>query len=300
MTTWYWKLNSYVIDINGGVTMSDYVITAKMEISFCEYLEQDEKSKHTIEKYRRDLRKLIEFTNGGEVTKEQVINFKEYLIRNYALNSVNSILASINRFMIFAGWQDFRVKQLKKQRQVYCPEERELSRQEYFKLIRAAKREGKERIGLIIQTIGSTGIRISELPSITVKAVRDGGVQVDCKGKSRQILMPRKLLMKLMHYIKKEQIKSGPVFVTRQGNPMDRSNIWKEMKKICRKAGVKEKKVFPHNLRHLFACSFYQMEKDIAKLADLLGHSNINTTRIYIVSSGVEHRKQIERLNLLL
>lgn len=276
------------------------VITAKMENLFCEHLEQDEKRRHTIEKYRRDLRKFIDFINGGEVTKERVINFKEYLVENYALNSVNSILASINHFMVFAGWQEFRVKQLKKQRQVYCPEERELSRQEYFELIRTAKREGKERICLIIQTIGSTGIRISELPSITVQAVKDGGVQVDCKGKSRQVLMPKKLTMKLMHYIKKEKIRSGPVFRTKQGNPIDRSNIWKEMKKICRKAGIKEKKVFPHNLRHLFACSFYQMEKDIAKLADLLGHSNINTTRIYIISSGGEHRKQIERMNLLL
>lgn len=252
------------------------VITAKMEDLFCEHLEQDEKSRHTIEKYRRDLRKFIDFINGGEVTKERVINFKEYLVENYALNSVNSILASINHFMVFAGWQ------------------------EYFELIRTAKREGKERICLIIQTIGSTGIRISELPSITVQAVKDGGVQVDCKGKSRQVLMPKKLTMKLMHYIKKEKIRSGPVFRTKQGNPIDRSNIWKEMKKICRKAGIKEKKVFPHNLRHLFACSFYQMEKDIAKLADLLGHSNINTTRIYIISSGGEHRKQIERMNLLL
>ena len=276
------------------------VITAIMENLFCEHLEQDEKSRHTIEKYRRDLRKFIDFINGGEVTKERVINFKEYLVENYALNSVNSILASINHFMVFAGWQEFRVKQLKKQRQVYCPEERELSRQEYFELIRTAKREGKERICLIIQTIGSTGIRISELPSITVQAVKDGGVQVDCKGKSRQVLMPKKLTMKLMHYIKKEKIRSGPVFRTKQGNPIDRSNIWKEMKKICRKAGIKEKKVFPHNLRHLFACSFYQMEKDIAKLTDLLGHSNINTTRIYIISSGGEHRKQIERMNLLL
>ena len=276
------------------------VITAKMEDLFCEHLEQDEKSRHTIEKYRRDLRKFIDFINGGEVTKERVINFKEYLVENYALNSVNSILASINHFMVFAGWQEFRVKQLKKQRQVYCPEERELSRQEYFELIRTAKREGKERICLIIQTIGSTGIRISELPSITVQAVKNGVAQVDCKGKNRQVLLPRKLLVKLMHYIRKEHIQCGPIFITKQGNPLDRSNIWKEMKKICRKAGIKEKKVFPHNLRHLFACSFYQMEKDIAKLADLLGHSNINTTRIYIISSGGEHRKQIERMNLLL
>lgn len=280
--------------------MTTYVITAEMEILFGEYLEQDEKSKNTIEKYRRDLRKFVEYIDGEEVTKELVIGFKEYLVEHYAVNSVNSIIASLNRFMQFAGWQEFRVKQLKKQRQVYCPEEKELTKQEYFELIRTAKREGKEKIGLIIQTIGSTGIRISELPSITVQAVKDGGVQVDCKGKSRQVLMPKKLTMKLMHYIKKEKIRSGPVFRTKQGNPIDRSNIWKEMKKICRKAGIKEKKVFPHNLRHLFACSFYQMEKDIAKLADLLGHSNINTTRIYIISSGGEHRKQIERMNLLL
>ena len=280
--------------------MTTYVITAEMEILFGEYLEQDEKSKNTIEKYRRDLRKFVEYIDGEEVTKELVIGFKEYLVEHYAVNSVNSIIASLNRFMQFAGWQEFRVKQLKKQRQVHCPEEKELTKQEYFELIRTAKREGKEKIGLIIQTIGSTGIRISELPSITVQAVKNGVAQVDCKGKNRQVLLPRKLLVKLMHYIRKEHIQCGPIFITKQGNPLDRSNIWKEMKKICRLAGVNEKKVFPHNLRHLFAYSFYQMEKDIAKLADLLGHSNINTTRIYIVSSGVEHRKQIEKMNLLL
>ncbi len=280
--------------------MTTYVITAEMEILFGEYLEQDEKSKNTIEKYRRDLRKFVEYIDGEEVTKELVIGFKEYLVEHYAVNSVNSIIASLNRFMQFAGWQEFRVKQLKKQRQVYCPEEKELTKQEYFELIRTAKRERKEKIGLIIQTIGSTGIRISELPSITVQAVKNGVAQVDCKGKNRQVLLPRKLLVKLMHYIRKEHIQCGPIFITKQGNPLDRSNIWKEMKKICRLAGVNEKKVFPHNLRHLFAYSFYQMEKDIAKLADLLGHSNINTTRIYIVSSGVEHRKQIEKMNLLL
>ena len=276
------------------------MITAEMEILFGEYLEQDEKSKHTIEKYLRDLRKFMEFLDGAEVSKEYVINFKEHLVEHYAINSVNSIIASLNRFMQFAGWQEFKVKQLKKQRQVYCPEEKELTKQEYFELIRTAKREGKERIGLVIQTIGSTGIRISELPSITVQAVKDGVAQVDCKGKNRQVLMPRKLLTKFTHYIRKEHIQNGPIFVTRQGNPLDRSNIWKEMKKICRLAGISEQKVFPHNLRHLFAYSFYQMEKDIAKLADLLGHSNINTTRIYIVSSGGEHRKQIEKMNLLL
>lgn len=172
--------------------MTTYVITAEMEILFGEYLEQDEKSKNTIEKYRRDLRKFVEYIDGEEVTKELVIGFKEYLVEHYAVNSVNSIIASLNRFMQFAGWQEFRVKQLKKQRQVYCPEEKELTKQEYFELIRTAKREGKEKIGLIIQTIGSTGIRISELPSITVQAVKNGVAQVDCKGKNRQVLLPAK------------------------------------------------------------------------------------------------------------
>lgn len=211
--------------------MTTYVITAEMEILFGEYLEQDEKSKNTIEKYRRDLRKFVEYIDGEEVTKELVIGFKEYLVEHYAVNSVNSIIASLNRFMQFAGWQEFRVKRLKKQRQVYCPEEKELTKQEYFELIRTAKREGKEKIGLIIQTIGSTGIRISELPSITVQAVKNGVAQVDCKGKNRQVLLPRKLLVKLMHYIRKEHIQCGPIFITKQGNPLDRSNIWKEMKK---------------------------------------------------------------------
>lgn len=280
--------------------MENCKITGEMVRQYGDYLKEDEKSVHTVEKYQRDLKKFVIYLNGRCVTKELIIKFKEELLERYTINSVNSILASLNRFMGFAGWHEFKVKQLKKQRQVYCPEEKELTREEYFRLIRTAKSEGKEKIGLIMQTIGSTGIRISELQNITVQAVRCGVAQVNCKGKNRQVLLPGKLVSKLMHYIRKEQIKSGPVFVTRRGNPLNRSNIWKEMKKICRLAGVNEKKVFPHNLRHLFARSYYKMEKDIAKLADLLGHSNINTTRIYIISTGVEHRKQIERMNLLL
>lgn len=280
--------------------MELHMITSDLQIQYRDYLGRDEKSSHTVEKYQRDLKKFISYLSGQSVTKDLVIGFKESLVKTYAVNSVNSILASLNSFFQFTGWQEFKVKQLKKQHQVYCPEEKELTRKEYFELIKSAESEGKEKIGLIIQTIGSTGIRISELSSITVQAVKNGVAQVDCKGKNRQVLLPRKLVIKLLHYIRKERLRNGPVFVTKSGNPLNRSNIWREMKRVCRLAGVNAKKVFPHNLRHLFATSFYKMEKDIAKLADLLGHSNINTTRIYIISSGVEHRKQIERMNLLL
>lgn len=210
------------------------------------------------------------------------------------------MLAALNSFFEFAGWYDCKVKQLKLQRQVYCSEEKELTKEEYYRLIQAAKTAKKDRLGLIIQTICSTGIRISELNFITVESIQSGIAYVDCKGKSRQIFLPHKLKLLLLQYTRKNHIQQGPVFVTRGGKPIDRSNVWREMKSLCRMAKVKEIKVFPHNLRHLFARTYYKMEKDISKLADLLGHSSVNTTRIYIISSGAEHKKQIERMHLIL
>lgn len=276
------------------------IITSDMLDSYRNQLKDEEKSELTVEKYMRDLRKFQNFLSGRLVTKELVIQFKEELIETYAISSVNSMLAAINNFFSFMGWYYLRVKQIKTQRQVYCPEEKELTKQEYYRLIRAAKEQNKERIGLIIQTICSTGIRISELSCITVQAIRSGIAMVDCKGKYRQVLLPKKLKVLLLGYIKRSGIKRGIVFVTKHGNPLNRSNIWREMKELCGQANVKEQKVFPHNLRHLFARTYYKMEKDIAKLADLLGHSSINTTRIYIVTSGVEHKQQIERLRLVI
>lgn len=280
--------------------MKEYRLTVEMENQFIRYLIQEEKSSHTVEKYQRDLKKFVQFLGGQEVTKDLVIEYKKSLSDRYAATSVNSMLASLNHFMQFAGWLEFKVKQIKLQRQVYCPEEKELTKEEYYRLVNTAKLMKKDRIGLIIQTICSTGIRISELIYITVDSVHTGVAYATCKGKSRQIFLPHKLRMLLMKYIRQNQIRQGPVFLTREGKPVNRSNVWKEMKALCASARVLAVKVFPHNLRHLFARAYYRMEKDISKLADLLGHSSINTTRIYIVSSGTEHKKQIERMNLIL
>lgn len=280
--------------------MENHAINSEMEGRFIRYLIQEEKSHHTVEKYQRDLKKFIRFLGAREITKDLVIEYKENLSERYAVSSVNSMLASLNHFMQFAGWHDFKVKQIKLQRRVYCPEEKELTREEYYRLVNTAKQLKKERIGLIIQTICSTGIRVSELIFITVDSVQSGIAYATCKGKSRQIFLPHKLRMLLMKYIRQNRIRKGSIFQTREGKPVNRSNVWKEMKALCSSAKVMAVKVFPHNLRHLFARTYYRMEKDISKLADLLGHSSINTTRIYIVTSGTEHKQQIERMNLIL
>ncbi|MCB6607722.1 tyrosine-type recombinase/integrase [[Clostridium] symbiosum] len=264
------------------------------------HLLTEEKSPTTITKYLRDLQKFLTYTADRPITKELVITYKEELKQQYATASINSMLASLNHYFDFAGLYDCKVKQIKQQRRVYCPEEKELSKEEYYRLIKAAQDLQKDRLSLIIQTICSTGIRISELECITVRAAQSGVAEVNCKGKSRQIFIPHKLKMMLLSYIKKQQIRQGPIFITKQGNPINRSNVWREMKNLCEIAQVRENKVFPHNLRHLFAKTYYKMEKDISKLADLLGHSSINTTRIYIISSGEEHRRQIDKMKLLL
>lgn len=269
-------------------------------ISYHQFLITEEKSPTTITKYLRDLQKFLTYTADRPITKELVIIYKEELKQQYATASINSMLASLNHYFDFAGLYDCKVKQIKQQRRVYCPEEKELSKEEYYRLIKAAQDLQKDRLSLIIQTICSTGIRISELECITVRAAQSGVAEVNCKGKSRQIFIPHKLKMMLLSYIKKQQIRQGPIFITKQGNPINRSNVWREMKNLCEIAQVRENKVFPHNLRHLFAKTYYKMEKDISKLADLLGHSSINTTRIYIISSGEEHRRQIDKMKLLL
>ena len=267
---------------------------------YSNYLLKEEKTLSTIQKYLRDLQKFLTYTADRPITKELVITYKEELKQQYATASINSMLASLNHYFDFAGLYDCKVKQIKQQRRVYCPEEKELSKEEYYRLIKAAQDLQKDRLSLIIQTICSTGIRISELECITVRAAQSGVAEVNCKGKSRQIFIPHKLKMMLLSYIKKQQIRQGPIFITKQGNPINRSNVWREMKNLCQIAQVRENKVFPHNLRHLFAKTYYKMEKDISKLADLLGHSSINTTRIYIISSGEEHRRQIDKMKLLL
>ena len=275
-------------------------VTNYTYINYQQLLITEEKSPTTITKYLRDLQKFLTYTAGRPITKELVITYKEELKQQYATASINSMLASLNHYFDFAGLYECKVKQIKQQRRVYCPEEKELSKEEYYRLIKAAQELQKDRLSLIIQTICSTGIRISELECITVRAAQSGVAEVNCKGKSRQIFIPHKLKMMLLTYIKKQHICQGPIFITKQGNPINRSNVWREMKNLCEIAHVRENKVFPHNLRHLFAKTYYKMEKDISKLADLLGHSSINTTRIYIISSGEEHRRQIDRMKLLL
>ena len=279
--------------------MKGRVITAKEIAAFKEHLILEERSAATVEKYIRDLRAFAAYA-VGDISKETVIAYKKHLQTNYAVRSVNSMLASINSLFAFLGWHDLKVKALKLQQQVYCPEEKELTKAEYARLCRTAQRRHNERLNLILQTICGTGIRVSELQFITVEAVKQGEAVVSCKAKTRSVFIVKELKQKLLRYAAKLNIKSGMIFVTRTGKPISRTNIWKEMKALCIEADVNPKKVFPHNLRHLFARVFYGIEKDIAKLADILGHSNINTTRIYIISTGTEHRRRMENMHLIL
>jgi len=279
--------------------MENMKLTADIISSFRFYLVEEEKSSATIEKYMRDVRMFCGYACDTVLSKELVMSFKNYLIeRNYAVNSINSMLASLNSLLDFMGIPECKVKCLKKQRQIYCPEEKELTKEEYFRLLEASR--NNPQLQLIMQTICSTGIRVSELQFFTVEAVKAGEVLVNCKGKRRTILIPGKLRKKLLEYSKKNRIKSGAVFINKNKKPLNRSYIWAMMKGICLKAGVRPSKVFPHNLRKLFARSFYGIEKDIAKLADILGHSSIDTTRIYIMSTGYEHLKKIEKLQLVI
>ena len=280
--------------------MEGRVITAKMIAGFREHLILEERSVATIQKYIRDVKAFMAYAQNSAITKETVIAYKKYLQENYAVRSANSMLASINSFFSLFGWNDLRVKSLKLQQQIYCPEEKELTKAEYTRLCKAAQRRHNERLNLILQTICGTGIRVSELQFITVEAAKCGEAVVRCKGKTRAVFIVRELRQKLLRYAAKQNIQSGMIFVTRTGKPISRTNIWREMKALCIEADVNPQKVFPHNLRHLFARVFYGIEKDIAKLADILGHSSINTTRIYIISTGTEHRQRMENMRLII
>ena len=285
--------------------------------AYQEHLKQEEKSTATVEKYLREARAFVAFmeekdclqtgTESGQaaqlptsmpLTKELTLAYKQHLLeQNYAVRSVNAKLAALNNLLTYLGRPDCRVRSLKCQRQAYRPVERELTKAEYLRLLAAA--DQKPQLRLVMQTICATGIRVSELQHFTVEAIRRGEISVSCKGKHRQILIPGKLRKLLLDYCRHRQIRTGPIFITRTGHPLDRSYIWAQMKRLCQAAGVEPGKVFPHNLRKLFARTFYQLERDIAKLADILGHSSIDTTRIYIMTTGVEHRKKMERLGLV-
>ena len=280
--------------------MKGHFLTKKEIERFRNYLREEEKSENTLEKYIRDVTAFSAFCNGA-ITKDTVIAYKQSLIDGgYAVRSINSMLASINSLFSFLGWYELRVKSLKVQQQVFCPEEKELTKAEYERLCHTAERKQNERLCLILQTICGTGIRVSELQFITVEAVRKGEATVSLKGKTRSIFIVRNLQRKLLRYISEQKITAGAIFITRTGKPLSRTNIWREMKSLCIEAEVNPEKVFPHNLRHLFARVFYGIEKDIAKLADILGHSSISTTRIYIISTGTEHRQRMERMRLII
>ncbi len=268
---------------------------------FKEYLIDNDKSGYTVEKYIRDVLKFKEFSGSDEITKETAGEYKNYLIRSgYSVRSINSMLSSVNALFEYLDRNDLKVKTIKMQRSVYCPEDKELTRAEYQRLCAAAKMKKNNRLELIIETVCSTGIRIGELKYITVESAKMGEAVVTLKGKTRYVFIPKELKRKLLRYALEQNIKSGMIFITRTGKAVNRTNVWRDMKNLCRDAGVKPEKVFPHNLRHLFARTFYNIDKDIAKLADVLGHSSIDTTRIYIISTGAEHRRLINKMKLIL
>lgn len=267
---------------------------------FQRYLMEEEKAKATIEKYIRDVAAFSAWLDGRAVCKLSVLAYKEWLIERYAPTSVNSMLSSLNSFFVFCEWRECQVKTLKIQRQIFSKSEKELTKAEYKKLVQAARQKGNERLSLLMQTICATGIRISELRFITKEAVQNQQAVIRCKGKMRVIILPKQLCKMLKGYINRQKIERGSVFQTRTGKPIDRSNIWKDMRSLCESAGVSKDKVFPHNLRHLFGRTYYSLQKDVVRLADILGHSNVNTTRIYTMESGQVHRRQIQKLDLLL
>ena len=280
--------------------MKNFTITEADINRFKSHLLNAEKSIATIDKYERDTRAFLSYVNNAAFNKKSVLAYKEWLSGRYKTSSANSMLGALNSLFRFLGKQNLCVKQFKVQRAAYCSEDKELSKQEYYRLISTARNKQNEKLSLIIQTICSTGIRVSELKFITVEAVNNGEAVVELKGKTRKIFIIPELKNKLIRYIKSQKITNGSVFLSKNGKPVLRNNVWRDMKSLCKQANVSRSKVFPHNLRHLFARTFYGIEKDIAKLADILGHSNVNTTRIYIISSGLEHRQKMQNMRLIM
>jgi integrase/recombinase XerD len=280
--------------------MNRRVITAESLAHFSEHLIQEERSPATIEKYCREVRAFSSWLKGISVTKETAARWKEHLLSlGYNSATVNGYLAALNAFFRFAGWEDCRVKFLRRQRRLFRDDHRELTRVEYLRLLSAAQALGQERLCLLMESICATGIRVGEVKYLTVEAAQCGQAEISLKGKIRTLLLPGKLCRKLLKYAKKQKISSGEIFLTRGGKSLDRRLIWAEMKAVCEKACVAPSKVFPHNLRHLFARAFYQVSRDVVKLADVLGHSSIETTRIYLISTGIQHARTLERLRLM-
>lgn len=275
-------------------------ITNELIQKFKEYLIDEEKSAATLDKYIRDITVFMHWSNNQELGKSLVLEYKQEIIEKYAPASVNSIISSLNSFFVYNEWYDLKVKSIKIQKQIFANKDKELTKSEYERLLKAAKSKNNQRLYYLMQTICSSGLRVSELKYVTTDAVRCGQATINCKGKMRIVILPKQLCKMLKEYIKENNIKSGSVFVSKNGKPLDRSNIWSDMKKLCEAAGVSKDKVFPHNLRHLFARTYYSLQKDVVRLADILGHSNVNTTRIYTMSTGEIHRQQLEKLGLLL
>lgn len=274
-------------------------ITSKTINNYRHYLLNEEKSDTTIKKYLHDICEFIKWLDNKEVSKEQVLKYKALLINTYAVLSVNSIISSLNSFFSFLKHDELKVKTIKTQNIIFSSTEKELTKAEYERLLSAARDKKDTRLCLLMQCICSTGIRVSELRYITVESLSFGRAEIDNKGKRRTVFLPSKLCKALKKYAQRAKIKSGAIFISKNGRPLDRSNIWTSMKKLCELAKVPASKVFPHNLRHLFARTYYSIQKDIVRLADILGHSNINTTRIYTQENGEIHRQQIQRLGLL-
>ena len=281
--------------------MSNDRLTPQQIQAYARYLQQEEKSAATMEKYLRDVRAFACWLGGRRITKKLCAEWKSRLTeQNYAPATINAMLSALNSLLEFLGLQNCRVKFLKIQRRLFRDADRELTRTDYQQLLKAARDLGRERLELLMETIGSTGIRVSEVRYVTVGAARQGKAEISLKGKIRVILLPGKLCRKLLKYAEKQKIASGTIFRTKSGRELSRRQIWAEVKGLCKHTDVAPGKVFPHNLRHLFATAFYRASRDIAKLADLLGHSSIETTRIYLITSGTEHRRELERLRLIL
>ena len=280
--------------------MNEYKSLLEHIQAYANHLRQEEKSAATIEKYFRDTHAFARWLDGQEITKERTAAWKAHLVeQGYAPASVNAMLSALNGLLDFLGFADCRVKFLKLQRRMFRDDSRDLTRSDYDALTAAAKSQGKERLALLMETICATGIRVSEVRYITVEAAKAGRTEIALKGKIRTILLPNNLCRKLLKYAKQQKIASGEIFLTRNGTPLSRRQIWAEMKGVCKYVGVEPSKVFPHNLRHLFATAFYRASRDIVKLADVLGHSSIETTRIYLLTSGAEHQRQLDRLGLV-
>ena len=280
--------------------MRKYKLSEKRIEAFRLCLIEEERSQLTIEKYLRDIRAFQVFLGEGEISKQMVIEYKQQLAAQYKATSTNSMLAAVNRFLDFCGWSNFKVKAIKVQKNLFSEPARELGQNEYVRLLNAARLKSNKRLNLVMQTICSTGIRVSELQYITIEAVLKGRSEVVGKGKRRTVLLTDKLRALLLAYAKKCGVKTGAIFLSRNGNPLNRHAIWADMKALCDDADVDPHKVFPHNLRHLFARTFYALEKDLLRLADILGHSSVNTTRIYTAECGAEHIKVLQKMPLLM